>query len=87
MIGCRREQVDLIECLAFPLASGIGIGIPKPRMEFKALAIMPCEWINEDMISDVMYMIWDWDMDVSGHNSPYFTLRNLSKTYKDTKPS
>jgi hypothetical protein len=56
--------------VAFPLASGIGIGIgiPRPRTEFKALAMAPCEWINEDMISDVMYMIWDWDMDISGHN-------------------
>jgi hypothetical protein len=68
MIGCRREEVDLIECLAFRLASGMGIGIHRPRMEFKALAMAPCEWINENMISDVMYMIWDWDMDISGHN-------------------
>ena len=35
-MGCPRGKVNLIEYWAFPVASGIGIGISRPRTEFKA---------------------------------------------------
>lgn len=36
LMGCPRGKVNLIEYWAFPVASGIGIGISRPRTEFKA---------------------------------------------------